>query len=185
MTKLVQVLQQIAPLTSQDCERLMGITKTIQLQKGDVWIEAGKKNENIAFIEEGYLRRFYVKAGEEITSFFYFENDISADLPSLSGNPLPQESIIVMEKTILTVFSYNDLKKLCKTIPAFEQLHRVIFQFAFLGFYNISMSALLKTPEQRYDELLVRYPQLSQNAAQHHIASYLGISSQHLGRIRS
>jgi CRP-like cAMP-binding protein len=185
MTKLIQVLRQIAPLTDQDCKRLTDITKTIELQKGDYWIEAGKKNNSMAFVEEGYLRRFYTKNGEEITSFFYFANDISADLPSLVGNPLSKESIVAMEKTTLTVFSYEEFCELCNSIPALEHLHRVIFQFAFLRFYNMTMSSLVKTAEERYDELLARYPQLLQNATQYHIASYLGVSPQHLGRIRS
>ena len=185
MTNLIQVLKQIAPLTDDDCQRFMTNTKSIQLEKGDFWIESGKSNNMIAFLDEGYLRKYYVKDGDEITDFFYFENEISADLPSIVGGTLPHANIIAMKQTKLTVFNYHDFNELCKSIPALEHLHRLIVQHAFLRFYNRTMSFIIKTPKERYDELQITNPKILQNATQYHIASYLGISPQHLSRIRS
>jgi CRP-like cAMP-binding protein len=185
MSKLIEVLRQVAPLTDEEGEQLIKITKAIQLQKGDFWIEAGKPNKMMAFIEEGYLRKYYVKDGEEITDFFYFENDISSDLPSILSNSLPHANAVAMRKTTLTVFSYQEFNKLCEAVPAFEHLHRLVFQYTFLRFYNRTMSFILKTPKERYDDLVTDSPKILQNATQYHIASYLGISPQHLSRLRA
>lgn len=178
MTKLIQMLKQVAPLTEKDCEDLMNITWSIQLQKGDIWIEAGKKTDLFAFVDEGYLRRFYNLDGNEVTSFFYFENDVCADLPSMIGNPLPQESIVAMETTTLTYFSYTEFKALCKSIPAFEQLHRFIFQMTFLRFYNKTMAAQLKSAHARYQDLAAANSRILQDVAPEHMASYLGLTSE-------
>jgi len=43
---------------------------------------------------------------------------------------------------------------------------------------------LTKTAEQRYVELLRKNPKIVQRIAQKHIASYLGITTQSLSRIR-
>lgn len=185
MTKLLHTLKQIAPLSDEDCQRLMDITKPIYLEKGDYWIEAGKKNTLVAFLDEGYLRKFYVKDGNEITDFFYFENDISADLPSILGNSLPLASIVAMKKTSVTAFSYHDFNELCQTTPSFEHLHRLLIQQTFLRFYKRTMSFIVQTPKERYEELLVSNPRILQHATQYHIASYLGISPQHLSRLKS
>lgn len=185
MSKLIQVLRKVAPLTDEEGEKLMKITKTIQLQKGGLWIESGKKNDMMAFIEEGYLRKYYVKDGDEITDFFYFENDISSDLPSILSNSLPHANAVAMKKTTLTVFSYHEFNKLCEAVPAFEHLHRLVFQYTFLRFYNRTMAFILKAPKERYDDLVANSPEVLQNATQYHIASYLGISPQHLSRLRS
>ena len=83
MENIIRVLNNIAPLTNKDCISLNEILNTVYLDKGEYWIRAGKKNHNIAFIDKGYLRKFYLKEGNEITDFFYFENDFSADLPSI------------------------------------------------------------------------------------------------------
>jgi CRP-like cAMP-binding protein len=185
MSKIIEVLRQIAPLSDTDAERLMEITKTIQIQKGDFWIESGKKNDMMAFIDKGYLRKYYVKDGDEITDFFYFENEFTADLPSIVGNVLPHANVVAMKKTALTAFSYHDFDKLCQSSLAFEHLHRLVFQYTFLRFYNRTMSFIMKTPKERYDELLASNSQVLQNVTQYHIASYLGISAQHLSRLRS
>ena len=184
MKKIIQILNGIVPLSDKDCSSLNEILNITDLNKGEYWIKADKKNYNIAFIEEGYLRKFYIKEGKEITDFFYFENDFSADLPSIIGNTNSQASIVAMQKTKLTTFSYSDFNELCKQSPNLEHLHRVIVELTFLRFYKRSVSFILQTPNERYNDLMISYPNVFQKAAQYHIASYLGISPQHLSRLR-
>jgi DNA-directed RNA polymerase specialized sigma subunit len=47
------------------------------------------------------------------------------------------------------------------------------------------LSYIRDTPQQRYLNLLEQKPQLIQRVPQHYIASYLGISSVHLSRIKN
>jgi CRP-like cAMP-binding protein len=185
MSKIIQALKKAAPLKEEDCRRLLNLTSTIQLEKSDYWIQPGRKNNNIAFLDNGYLRKFYAKDGNEITDSFYFENDFCTDLPSIIGNSPPHASIIAMQKTSLTIFSYNEFNELCKASPALEHLFRVMIEFTFLRFYNRTVSFILQTPKERYEQLLVSSPKILQDAAQYHIASYLGISPQHLSRLRA
>jgi CRP/FNR family transcriptional regulator, anaerobic regulatory protein len=184
MKRIIRVLNSIVPLSEKDCESLSGILNTIYLNKGEYWIQADKKNHNVAFVDEGYLRKFYIKDSNEITDFFYFENDFSADLPSIIGNTSPLASIIAMQKSTLTTFSYHHFNELCKQSQALEHLHRVIVEFTFLRFYKRSVSFIIQTPKERYNDLIVSYPNVLKKAAQYHIASYLGISPQHLSRLR-
>src|SRR5271154_6467464 len=183
MSKIIQALKSLAPLSEEDCNKLLNITTTVELNKGDLWIESGNKNDKASFLEEGYLRRFYVKDGNEITDFFYFKNDFCADLPSIIGKSLLRASIIAMEDTTLSLFNYSDFNELCKTSPALEHLGRVIVEFTFLRFYNRAVSFILQTPEERYKELLISSPRILQNAAQDHIASYIGMSLQHFSSL--
>lgn len=185
MPNLIDTLQQIAPLSNEDTKKLQELTKSIQLKKGDLWIESGKANPMVAFLDEGYLRKYYLKDGDEITDFFYFENELCADLPSIVTNSLPHASIVAMKKTSLTVLSYHDFNDLCTSSPAVEHLHRLILQHTFLRFYNRTISFIIKNPKERYDELVTTSPKTLANATQYHIASYLGISPQHLSRLRS
>jgi CRP-like cAMP-binding protein len=184
MQNVLQVLTSIAPLSETDCDGLSEIFTTLRLKKGDYWIEVGKKNNNIAFLEEGYLRKFYVKDGKEITDFFYFDHDFSSDLPSILGNTVPNSNIIAMEKSVLTVFSYHDFNRLCKQSLALEHVFRIILESVFLRFYKRTESFILQTPKERYQELITSDPLILNKAAQYHIASYLGISPQHLSRLR-
>ena len=156
----------------------------MQLEKGEYWIRAGKKNSQVAFVNEGYLRKFYLRDGIEITDFFYFDNDFSADLPSILDHTVPKASIVAMRKTTLTTFSYHAFNELCKQSAALEHLHRLIVEHTFLRFYKRSVSFILQTPKERYEDLIDSYPKVLEQANQYHIASYLGISPQHLSRLR-
>ncbi len=184
MQKILQVLNDITPLSKKESDSFLSILATSTLDKGEYWIEKGKRNNNVAFLEEGYLRKYYVKDGNEITDFFYFENDFSADLPSIISRSAPHASMVAMEKTTLTTFLYHEFNKLCKKSLAFEHIHRTIIESTFLRFYNRSLSFIVQTPKERYDELVVSNPNVLKRAAQYHIASYLGISPQHLSRLR-
>jgi CRP-like cAMP-binding protein len=156
----------------------------VELKKGDYWIKDGKKNNNIAFLEGGYLRKFYFADSNEITDFFYFENDLCADLPSLISNTIPHVNIIAMQNTRLIVFSYHAFIDLCEQSPTIEHLYRIILEYTFLRFYNRTTSFILQTPKERYNNLIISNPLILQRATQYHIASYLGISPQHLSRLR-
>jgi CRP-like cAMP-binding protein len=182
--KILQVLNNISPLNEKDVNNLLEICKNVHINKGEYWIKEGKKNNYIAFIEEGYLRKFYLKDGNEITDFFYFENDFSADLPSIIGNTNSDASIIAMQKSNLTTFSYYDFHELSKHSPTLEHIYRVIVEQTFVRFYKRTASFILHTPKERYYELFVSSPHVLQRATQYHIASYLGITPQHLSRLR-
>jgi CRP/FNR family transcriptional regulator, anaerobic regulatory protein len=89
-----------------------------------------------------------------------------------------------MQKSILTTFSYSDFNELCKQSRTLEHLQRVIIELTFLSFYKRSVSFILQTLAERNNDLMFSYPNVFQKAAQYHIASYLGISPQHLSRLR-
>jgi hypothetical protein len=52
-------------------------------------------------------------------------------------------------------------------------------------YINEFVSIIRDTPGQRYQNLLRNRPHIVQRVPQHYIASYLGISTVHLSRIKS
>ena len=51
-------------------------------------------------------------------------------------------------------------------------------------YMNEFVSFIRDTPEQRYQNLLLHRPHIVQRVPQHYIASYLGITSEFLSKIR-
>jgi|SRR5882724_1295755 len=182
---LITALNSIHPLSEKDNDDISGIVNTRQLKKGDYWLEEGKTNNYIAFIDRGYLRKYYLKDGNEITDSFYFENDLCADLPSIIGKVKPASNVVAMQPTLLATFSYVEFNKLCERSMALEHLNRLLVESTFLTFYSRTVSFILKTPKERYEDLIKSKSSIIQKAAQYHIASYLGIGPQHLSRLRA
>src|SRR3954466_9502584 len=113
-SNILEFLNAVNPLSEEDCNSVLKILRTKQLKKGDYWLEEGKVNYNVAFVEEGYLRRYWLKDGIEITDTFYFEKDLCVDLPSIISQTKPLSNVIAMQLTSLTIFSYSEFNKLCK-----------------------------------------------------------------------
>lgn len=183
---LIQAFAHIVPLTEKETEEFIQITNQEKFSRGQFWIKENKPNERIAFLLDGYLRKYYVdNDGQEITDAFYFSSDFCMDLPSIIGNTKPSSYIVAMEETSLVTFSYSHFDNLRIKYPRFERIYSKFLELNFLKFYNRTTSFIQESPKERYAELLKRNPTILQKATQYHIASYLGISYQHLSRLRS
>lgn len=183
--KLFAILNQYTTLTDEDKSALEGIIKIKSLQVGEFWYYEGLYAKNIAFISEGYLRKYFVVDGVEKTDFFYFENSFTGDLPSILENRPCKSYNVAMEPTTLLSIPYSELYKIAEDSKNFERLLRIFAEQGFVTYYNRTTSFILKSPKERYLELIEKQPQIIQRAKQYHIASYLGITPQHLSRIRA
>jgi CRP-like cAMP-binding protein len=183
---LIQAFTHVLPLNEKEIEDLVQITSEQKLSRGQFWVKENKRNESIGFLLDGYLRKYYIdNDGKEITDAFYFSSDFCADLPSIIGNIGPSSYMVAMEETSLVTFSYADFDKLRIKYPAFERIYSKLLELNFLKFYKRTASFIQQNPKERYLELLKENPSILQKATQYHIASYLGISYQHLSRLRS
>src|SRR6266700_833909 len=102
MENFVHTLSAIPFLTENDISSFLAICQSKSLSKGDHWTREGHYADKIAFIEKGYLRKYYHKAEKEITDNFYFENSITADIPSIITKHSPFANTIAMEDSELT-----------------------------------------------------------------------------------
>lgn len=152
--------------------------KTTLLQEGQV-------SKAMFFIEKGCLRTWINNNGKEITTQFFFEGNSVSSIESFRTNQPSLYSIESLEPCILQTISQKDFQEAIENSPelkkAFEErLFKRLFQAQQL-FY----SYLKNNPQQRYEELLVQHPHIVQRVPQHYIASYLGITSVSLSRIRN
>jgi len=185
MDKLLNTLNQISPLSEDDLNNIRRIISVKELNTGDYWFHPEMYANQVAYITKGYLRKYLLIDGKEKTDFFYFDNDLTGDLPSIISNETCKSYNEAMEPTSLLVFSYHELDKLSKESRNIEHLMRIFAELAFVRYYNKATSFLLQSSKERYEELIRSQPQVLQRATQYHIASYLGITPQHLSRLRA
>ena len=183
--QLNQFLRKISSLTTEEIEEFVSVSTNMTLSKGDFWIREGMRVDKVAFIEKGYLRKYYLKDGKEITDEFYFEDSFSADIPSIVNGTNAIANFQAMEETELHIFPFKSLEKLSELNHHIEHFMRLMIQQAFINFYNRTASFILYSPKERYHQLMDRHPEVLQRVTQYHIASYLGITPQHLSRLRA
>lgn len=150
-----------------------------------ILLEEGKISKTMFFIEKGCLRTWVNVNGKEITTQFFFEGDKISSIESFRTNQPSLYSIESIEPCVLQTISQKDFQSILESSPEIreeiqEHLYKRLVQSQKLFF-----SFLKNTPQQRYQELIEKQPQIIQRVPQHYIASYLGITSVSLSRIRN
>jgi CRP-like cAMP-binding protein len=162
-------------------KRLEVPAKTILLSEGDI-------SKRSFVIEKGCLRVWFNNNGKDTTFQFFFEGEGLASLESFRKNIPGMFTIETIEPCVIYTLDKRDYEKimtdLSKQTDVLNEMINVLIERQ-LHYMKEFLSYIRDTPQQRYLNLLEQKPQLIQRVPQHYIASYLGISSVHLSRIKN
>lgn len=159
--------------------------KRLEIPGKTILLLEGQISRTMFFIEKGCLRTWVNNDGKEITTQFFFEGDKVSSIESFRTNQPSLYSIESIEPCILQTISQQDFQNTLEKLPEIkEKMQEHLFK-RLLQSQKIFYSYLKNNPQQRYKELIEEYPQIIQRIPQHYIASYLGITSVSLSRIRN
>jgi hypothetical protein len=92
-------------------------------------------------------------------------------------------NIEALEELEILQSTNAEIEEFLKKIPAFSAMSNVISQNNTIAAQK-RMQAINYSAEERYEELVSNYPHFLQRFPQNMIASYLGLSSETLSRIK-
>ncbi|WP_245447113.1 Crp/Fnr family transcriptional regulator [Mucilaginibacter celer] len=153
-----------------------------------VLLEEGKISQQYIFIEKGCVRMFFNSNGDEKTVQFFFENEGLTSLESFVNGTPGAFTVETLEPSIVYLLHKKHVNRLMDEIshePGFLKMMLRIFARRQMHYNNELISFIRDTPEQRYQNLLNNRPHIVQRIPQHYIASYLGVSTVHLSRIKN
>lgn len=181
---LIQTLNFIVTLESNEIEFLKSAFKEFHLKKGDFFLKAGDLNNKLGFIQKGLIRYFVYKNEEESTLEFSKAGEFIAEYQSLVQKSKSIQSIQAIEDTTLLIMSGDDLQNLYTGFKNGDRIGRLVIEHRFNVLVNQLISIYMHNPDQRYLHFIKTYPELIQRVPQYHIASYVGVKPQSLSRIR-
>ena len=170
-----------APL--QVWEQFAAFCSLAVFKKNEIIKPAHTTERHGYFILSGSAGVFLWKENNYICLDLMFEEDFFGDTASLyTGKPSPLETM-ALEACEMVKISASNMELLKQS-----DFGKILFlQAAELDYVNKQqqqIDILLKTAEERYKDLLAKQPQIILRTPQKHIASYLGITTQSLSRIR-
>lgn len=183
-SQLRKYVSQLAPLTPAELVFLEKQCVYREVPKKFALVSEGKVAQEIYFINQGCLRLFYNKEGEEMTAFIFLENLFAASLDSLLQQVPSQQNLETLEDSELLVISRENLERIYAHSVNFQVMGRRIAEQRFINAQRILSSYILDSPEERYQKLLASQPEWFQRVPQHYIASFLGITPVSMSRIR-
>lgn len=173
------------PLTEEELELIDDYFEGRDLKKQEFLLREGKACNFIAFIDRGTIRHFHIKDGLEKTCDISFENSWVTDFQSFTHNLPGIMNLQAMEATTTFIIQKDKLYKLYGECSKYETFGRLMAEQVAQRATEIAMSLSSDKPEQRFQNLIEKQPDLFQRVQQKYIAALLGISPESLSRIRN
>ena len=153
--------------------------------KGDIVLHASEKVEHQYFVAAGCLRTYLIsKPGKEHTIQFAIKGWWISDYIAFFSNTKATLFIECIEDATLYKVSSDDVEAIFNTVPKTERFIRKKLQRSFVSFQKRILANLSQTAKERYINFTHDYPNIEQYVKNYHIASYLGITTESLSRIR-
>lgn len=166
-------------------EAMASNTSKIRLKKGEMLVCAGEEEKYVFFLITGILRGFFLNAdGSEITDCFAFKlGQTVASCFAMNGpSPIYIESLA---KSELMMIPQQCVLDLLESYTELMSLYNQILQEALRLHWEIKTASLQRTATERYLWFIQKYPKLIDQIPNKYIASFLGMTTVTLSRIRS
>jgi CRP-like cAMP-binding protein len=169
---------------TQQLAEALKVFKVATLKKNEFLVKEAQVCMHFCFLESGLLQHAIEVAGEEKTTYLALRNSVTSSLSSFLNQTPSRKSIKALADTKLWVVDLKSFKDLISHNEAFSQFYHNLIekQICLIDDYRIDLLTL--SPEERYNKLLLTEPKLLQEVPLHYLASFLGISTRHMSRIR-
>lgn len=179
------IQQEYAPLSPECQEDLLESIAIRSLKKGEVLVKEGQYADKAYFIVQGCARAYYVKEGRDISDWFAFEQEFISSIVSFFAHAASPHYIELLQDSLLIELSRDSIEALSQKYHEFEHLIRVVVTKTMLSQRERISSILFHTAEEKYEQILKIRPDIIQRVPLMHIASYLGMTTETLSRIRN
>lgn len=159
--------------------------KKIILKKGDILLAPNAFVDSQYYITSGCLRSYFVKkSGKEHTVQFAIKDWWISDYTAYFTSEKSILSIECIQDATIHEISKENMEALYISFPELETFFRKKLENAFASFQRRILGYLSQSAKERYETFINKYPNIEQSIKNYHIASYLGITTESLSRIR-
>lgn len=186
MDNFLKYLSGNISLSAEEIDMIRGVLKTKKLRKKQYLLQEGDVWKYNAFVSKGFLRTYRVDdKGQEHYIQFSVENWWAGDRESYITEEPAKYNIDAFEDSEVVLISKDDFEMLLREIPKLATFMRNLLERSFIALRNRVHSNITFTAEEKYQDFLKTYPNLTSRMPQHMIASYLGITAETLSRVRN
>jgi CRP-like cAMP-binding protein len=148
-------------------------------------VKEGALAKKLFYIEKGCCRVWFNNDGKDVTYQFLFEGNFASSFETIISGTVSWYSVETLEPTVVYSVGIEDFKKRMELHPHIKAFYNQYVERRLVFYQKLFVSHIKDNPEQRYRELLAQHPEIILRVPQRYIASFLGITSVSLSRIRN
>ncbi len=181
---ITEIFQDIS-FSQKEINIIEGKFRKLDLKKGTTLLKANETVVNQYYVYNGCLRTYFIdKLGKEHTLQFAINDWWISDYTAFFSTTKSIMNIESLQDTTLYKISKRNMEDLYLEIPQLETFFRKKMERAFASFQKRILASLSQSAKERYVSFISTYPNIEQSVKNYHIASYLGITTESLSRIR-
>ena len=183
---LIANIQRFITLTDDERRYLSSILRTTTVRKKQYIVQPEFVCRYRSYVFSGSLRSYFVDHnGQEHTISLVIEDWWISDFYSYLYQTPATLFVESLEESTLLQLEYHAEEQLLERYPKFEKYFRILASRSVATLQKRMLSNLSMTAVERYEEFLTRYPAIAARVPQYALASFLGITTEFLSKIRS
>lgn len=184
--KIIEYVNKFIELTDEEAEQLSNTFKEANIKKRQFIVQPNFTAKSRYYVVKGTLMAYVVTdEGHTHTITFAIDDWWITDYNSYIFEQPATMFIVALEDTVVLQIDYDKEQDLKKSNHKFETLFRIMAERGLASHQRRIISNLTQSAEERYENFVNKYPQIVQRVPQYALASYLGMTTEFLSRIRN
>ena len=177
-------IETVVKLDDQEYSFVLSFFKRRSFLKHQFMVQEGDNTEHEYFIAKGLAKVYQTDdTGKEHIILFAIENTWAADVQAFNNRTKASLNIYCMEPTLAYGIALDDREKLCSDLPKMQYFFRKKAISDNILLQRRILCLISNNAVDRYNDLLLHYPEVIQRVPKTMIASYLGVSRETLSRL--
>lgn len=183
--RLIDHFKQFFHLNNTEQEEIERLFTSRVIKRKQYLLQEGEVCKHYSFVVSGCFRMFAVDSNfREHNLQFAAEDDWITDFQSFYDQSPSKLYIEAIEPSTVLQIKHEDLLYLYINYHKFDRNFRIITERKLIDYQNRILQNISSTADDRYEAFLKKYPHLINRLPNTQIASYLGITSEFLSKIR-
>src|SRR5690606_598992 len=177
-------IEEIVSLTDDEYSLITSHFTLQKFKKNDFLIRQGESVKYTYFVISGLLKLvYYDESGKENILSSAMEDWWETDYQAFYSTSDATMSLQCLENTTVLRITLKDYHHLCAILPKIVLFFLKKATSGHVASQQRLLSLLSSSAQDRYEQLLHRYPSLFQRVSKTLLASYLGVSRETLSRL--
>lgn len=183
---IVNYLKKLVPVTDEEAEDFASAFKEMRVKKRQFIIQPDFTAKSRFFILQGSLRAYVVgDGGQDHTIQMAIEEWWISDYNSYIFQQPASMFVVALEDSLLLQITHENESRLKAENYKFETFFRILAERSVAFMQRRIISNLTHSAEERYELFMEKYASMVPRFPQYVIASYLGMTTEFLSKIRN
>ncbi len=185
-SKIIEFINKFVELTDEESQLFSASFKEVKVKKRQFIVQPNFTTKHRHYVLKGAFRAYVVAdEGQDHTITFAIDDWWITDYNSYIFQQPATMFVVALEDSTILQIDFEKEQELKKSNHKFETFFRIIAERGLASQQRRIISNLTQTAEERYENFVSKYPLVVQRVPQYALASYLGMTTEFLSRIRN